>query len=63
MEKDKLREMEWLAQGHTAGKWQESQSNLGILPPKPILWIMEHCGYLSGRKSRYFRVRITEFKF
>ena len=54
MEKEKLREMEWLAQGHTAGKCQESESNLGFLSPKPKLWITEHCGYLSGRKSRHF---------
>ena len=33
MEKEKLREMEWLAQGHTAGKCQESESNLGFLSP------------------------------
>ena len=33
MEKEKLREMECLAQGHTAGKCQESESNLGFLSP------------------------------
>lgn len=46
MEKERVREMEWHVQGHTAGKWHKLESNLDIVPPKPILWITEHCGLL-----------------
>lgn len=54
MNKERLREMEWLVQGHTAGNWQELESNLGVLPPKPILLISEHCSYYNGRESDTF---------
>lgn len=54
MSKERLREMEWLAQGDTADNRQELESNLGVLPPKPMLLITEHCGCLSGRKGGHF---------
>lgn len=63
MEKEKPREMEWLTWGHTAGKWKELEPNLGVHSPKPVLLITEHCGCLSGRKSRHFYVKIVELKF